>query len=104
MGCRCGDKETMGRTLTAAELVKERAHTYRVNKYLQVHVFTRLPAEYNTLMREFGGHVYKHGSGWTWVVTKRTELQMLCKKMRGLGLLPSNHNFEVLIEKHYMED
>lgn len=75
---------------------KARAYVYR-GKYPQVVVFTKFVTEYNLLISEFGGGRYRHGTGFVWILSKRSKLRELLEKVK--PYLPSKHGFEkVLIE------
>jgi len=82
-------------------ILHERARAYVLNKRVQVHVFSKYPSECSLLIHTFGGNKYKHGSGFTWIISKRSDLVALINLMADKEMLPSQHLFEALILENY---
>lgn len=81
-------------TATGIAITKARGYLYR-GKYPQVVVFTTEGLEADKLRNEFGGHIYQHGTGFTWVLSKKSELAEFEAKVK--PWLPSCHGFESVI-------
>lgn len=65
----------MGR---AAEIVGTRGRAYIAKgKYVSIVVFSTSIMEMDLLIRTFGGNRYVHGSGWIWVLGRRSQLLTL---------------------------
>ena len=80
----------------AEEIVRDRGRGYLYRgKYPQVVVFTTNELETDKLMSAFGGHAYQHGTGFTWVLSKRSELDTLMTKIK--PYLPSKYGFESIL-------
>lgn len=85
------------------QIVIERAKVYAYKgQYLQVYVFTTWLSELAMLVRAYGGHYYKHGTGYRWVLAKRGDLCRLVEKVN--EHLPSVNRFEDPIIKYYMQN
>jgi hypothetical protein len=81
---------------TAEAIVCDRGRGYLYKgKYPQVVVFTTNELETDKLMSAFGGHAYPHGTGFTWVLSKRSELKTLMVKVK--PFLPSRNGFESIL-------
>lgn len=81
MESRRGDTDTMGR---AAELLASRGRIYRHGrnfKYLTVQFFSKDIRECRLLVKHLGGNYYKHGVGYSWVVSSRKGIQYLLDTM-----------------------
>lgn len=77
MESRRGDTDALGR---ATELLVERAKVYkhgRKKKYRQIQVFSRDHRDVRVLKKVFGGNYYRHGVGFTWVVSRKEEVDRL---------------------------
>jgi hypothetical protein len=84
----------MKMTATGIVIARARGYLYK-GKYPQVVVFATDGLELDKLIRAFGGHSYPHGSGFTWVLSKRTELTEFVKQIK--PWLPSCHGFENIL-------
>ena len=73
---------------------KARAYAYR-DIYPQIVVFTTFLTETDLLQQEFGGHKYKHGSGWVWLLSRQEGIDALMEKMK--DHFPSDTGFEDVI-------
>jgi len=89
----------MGRAITASlkdpfEIAKCKAHTYLYKgRYPQIVVFTKYLTEVLSLEKEFGGNHYKHGVGFTWMLTRQEIISNFIDKMK--PHLPSRWGFEL---------
>lgn len=75
------DKDTLGR---AAELLVEHARVYKHGKkkqYLTVHFFSLNEREVRLVKKVFGGNYYKHGVGFSWILSSREGLKLLLDKI-----------------------
>lgn len=93
---------TVTAPLEAAEdilLLKGRTFTYR-GKYLQIQVFTKYLTEVSHLEKRWGGHHYKHGTGFVWLIAKREMLLKIVDDLR--DGFPSENGFEVPIIQNYL--
>lgn len=87
---------------SAREIVLKRAKTYAYKgRYLQVYVFTTWVSELRMLTYVYGGHYYRHGSGWRWVLAKRGSLIALVKDLT--DDFPSTNQFEKPILEYYVD-
>ena len=83
------------------QIVIEKGRVYRYKKrYIQVVVFSIWVTEVRALAYEFGGHIYRHGTGHIWLLANRDSLVELVNKCE--HLFPSKNNFEVPIQEQYM--
>jgi hypothetical protein len=81
---------------TAETIVRDRGRGYLYKgKYPQIVIFTTNELETDKLMNAFGGHAYQHGTGFTWVLSKRSELEALMVKIK--PFLPSKNGFESVL-------
>lgn len=80
-------------------LTKGRTFTYR-GKYLQIQVFTKYLTEVNHLETRWGGHHYKHGTGFIWLIAKRQMLLQIVDDLR--DRFPSENGFELPIIRNYL--
>jgi len=87
---------------TARDIVLERGHAYLYRgKYPQLQVFTTKEIELDVLKRTFGGHSYRHGSGFVWVLSKRVELAAFMQKIS--PHLPSRCGLENILRPKLLE-
>lgn len=87
----------MVKYLTAAEIVREKAHGYMYQgKYPQIVVYSCNGNEIDKLVQAFGGHSYSDGNGHHWVLSKRKEVSAFIIKMN--PWLPSRHGFEDVLK------
>lgn len=97
----------MGRAFTpplkdADEIVLRKAKSYAYKgKYIQVYVFTTWVSELRLLVYKYGGHYYRHGAGFRWVLSKRGNLIELVQKLT--DKFPSTNHFEDMILRYYKE-
>jgi len=86
--------------MSAVDIVLEKARGYLYHgRYPQIVVFSCNGTELDKLVHTFGGHSYHHGSGFTWVLSKKAELAFLMAKVK--PFLPSRNGFEKLLgERH----
>lgn len=95
----------MGRPATTPltnplQIVATRGRAYITRKkYVQVHVFTTFYGEVSTLIHTFGGKYYRHGSGFTWMLATRDDLESLARVLRTSG--GSTNKIENIIESFY---
>lgn len=62
----------------SAAVVAERGRFYVLSKrYTQVTVFSLNRRDVDELRSHFGGHVYRHRSGFVWVLSKYQDLRRL---------------------------
>lgn len=86
---------------TAETIVRDRGRGYLYkSKYPQIVIFTTNELETDKLMSAFGGHSYQHGTGFTWVLSKRSELEALMVKIK--PYLPSKYGFENILSSVVM--
>ena len=75
----------MGRTATTPlkdvlEIVRTRGRVYVARgKYVQVHVFSTFRSEVYALAYAYGGRIYKHRTGYVWLLATRTDLEALAE-------------------------
>jgi len=85
------------------QIVIEKGRVYKYKKrYIQVIVFSTWVTEVRVLAYEFGGNIYRHGTGHIWMLSHRDRLVELVKRCE--HLFPSKNNFEVPIQEHYMKN
>jgi len=72
------------------ELVRDfsRSYIYK-GKYPQIVVYTHYTSETDILLREFGGHIYNHRSGFVWILSKQALVAALYSKLK--SSLPRDH-------------
>jgi hypothetical protein len=72
----------------ASELVAARGRHYVVRgKYRIVQVFfSEESIDIDLVLRCFGGHKYPHGSGFTWQLSKKSEIARLLKDLEQRNL------------------
>lgn len=84
-----------------AEIILARARTYAYRaRYLQVQVFTKYVTETDLLIQTYGGHSYKHGTGFIWMLSNREAVIKLVRAVE--DRLPSENGFENLIITGYL--
>ena len=80
----------------AYEIVKQKARAYVAKgRYYSVTVFTKYTSETDLLIRTFGGHSHRHGTGFYWMLTRKESLAELLSKMAE-HLPTKNHIEDVL--------
>ncbi len=98
----------MGRTVAAPlkdpeaiVLAKGRSYVVR-RRYMQIQVFSTWWTEIELLTHHFGGHYYRHLSGYTWMLTDRDEIYALVGRL--LPKLPSATHFEDQVLRVWEEE
>jgi len=72
-------------------LTRCRAYVYRKH-YLQLVVFSTWWSEVESVSYSFGGHIYKHGTGFIWILAKRDSILALVTHLK--PFFPSFTGFE----------
>lgn len=82
--------------VTVYELVRDKGRAYLYKgKYPQLMVFSTSLTDMDRLTTAFGGHYYSHKGGFTWLISKRSEIASLMIKMK--PYLPSRYGFELVV-------
>ena len=79
-------------------LARGRSYAYR-GRYLQIQVFSKYLPEMHALQKAYGGHYYKHGTGFVWVEANRQRLIQIVDELR--DSFPSEKGFEIPIITNY---
>jgi len=78
---RYRDSDTLVR---GASIIVKRARVYG-DRYKSIHVFGRNLVELDTLVKLWGGSVYPHGTGFTWMLGHRTKQLEIVSDLQLLG-------------------
>lgn len=98
----------MGRTASPSlkdpyEIVRLKARVYIAkNKYISIRVFTKYTSETDLLIRTFGGHTHRHGTGFYWMLTKKELVIELIDKMH--KYFPTKHLIELMVGPYIKRD
>jgi hypothetical protein len=82
--------------------VAGKGRAYRANNNrVTVHVWSKDVGVLRNVKEAFGGNYYRHGSGMTWMCSKKSDLTYLWKVVN--PHLPDNHKLELLEEAYETE-